>query len=240
MFRRIKRNFLKRSNFFNGMNLAKVFSTLALAYIVSLVPAYSQQIVVDGKTNTNLNINGKVTDITTSTIKGKNAFNSYSKFNINAGNTVNLHVPNASKNLINLIHDEKSNINGVLNSIKDGHIGGNIFLANPHGIVVGSNGVINVGSLTAVTPTVDFMNNFFTSPGVPADASVNALLNGTAPINNAAEIINYGTINAIENVRLDSGNIINTGNIFNGAVFQENDITIGDVVNINTLESGSE
>ena len=239
MIRQIKKNVLKNKKAAQFFNIAKVLTCFALASTISLTPAYAQQIITDGNTNTTLNINGIVTNITTTTTKGNNAFNSFSKFNVNAGNTVNLHVPSSSNNLINLVHEETTQINGILNSIKDGHIGGNIFLANPHGIVVGSTGVINVGSLTAVTPTVDFMNNFFTAPGMPADASINALLNGTAPINHDGEISNHGIINAITNVKLDTGSVTNTGDIYSGAVFQENDIALGDVVNINTLENAT-
>ena len=177
-----KRSYIRASHL-QAKNLLKLMTCFALASTISLMPVYAQQIITDGNTNTTLNVNGTVTDVTTTTIKGPNAFNSFSKFNVNAGNTVNLHVPELSNNLINLVHDETTQIDGVLNSIKYGEIGGNIFLANPHGIVVGISGVINVGSLTAVTPTVDFMNGFFNTPGEVNDASVTALLNGTAPVN---------------------------------------------------------
>ena len=239
MIKRIYKKYNKALNL-NTINISKAFACFALASTISLTPAYAQQIIIDGNTNTSLNINGSITDITTNTIKGNNAFNSFSKFNVNSGNIVNLQVPSSSSNLINLVHDEASQINGILNSIKDGHIGGNIFLVNPHGITVGSQGVINVGSLTALTPTTDFMNNFFTSPGNPSDSSITSLLNGTTPINPDAIINIEGKINAIENVKIDSGDVYTSGEIYSGAVFQENDITIGDVVNINTLESGSE
>lgn len=233
--RGILRNIRRRSDYNLTINLQKVLSCVALACTISLTPVYSQQIITDGNTNTSLNINGSVTDVTTTTTKGSNAFNSFSRFNVNAGNIVNLVVPEASENLINLVNSEQSQINGVLNSIKAGQVGGNVFLVNPHGIVVGSEGVINVGSLTAVTPTVDFANNFFNAPGDPADASITAVINGTAPINSSAVINMSGEINAITNVKLDGGNVNVEGDIYTSAQFK-NSLNTSDFVNLNSVE----
>ena len=38
----------------------------------------------------------------------------------------------------------------MLNALKGGQIGGHVLIANPHGIVVGSQGVVNVGALSLV------------------------------------------------------------------------------------------
>lgn len=216
-------------------DISKAVICLALAQTVSFAPAFSQQIIIDGKTNTNLNINGNTTTVTTTTTKGTNAFNSFSKFNVEAGKKVELVVPNASNCLINLVHDEASIIDGTLNSIKNGQIGGNVFFVNPYGITVGAEGVVNVGSLTAVTPTTDFMNSFFNAPGDPADASVIALMNGTAPINSDATIDNQGKINAITNIKIDTGNFVNSGELYTDANYGEIP-DISDIVNLNSLD----
>ena len=55
--------------------------------------AMAQGITPDGRTQTQLSVNGSVTDITTRTVQGANAFNSFTTFNVNAGSTVNLHLP---------------------------------------------------------------------------------------------------------------------------------------------------
>jgi hypothetical protein len=60
-------------------------------------------IVVDGRTQTGVQVNGATTNITTSTIQGGNAFNSFSRFSVGQGNTVNLHVPGAVANLVNVV-----------------------------------------------------------------------------------------------------------------------------------------
>lgn len=221
-------------------------STLLLAFMVSLAsPAISQQIITNGKTNTKLSIDGNRTYITTTTVSGNNAFNSFYRFNVHKGNVVNLVLPDGTDNLINLIYGERSYIDGTLNSVKEsinyGKIGtGNIFFANPYGMIVSSSGVINVGSLTAVTPTMSFMNKFFSSPGKPNPDSVKALTdsvytneyspNGAtyvpnnALINKGQSIINNGTIilkdngnfsNFLADTITNSGKIISVGDIVN-------------------------
>ncbi|MEW5820380.1 MAG: leukotoxin LktA family filamentous adhesin, partial [Cyanobacteriota bacterium] len=228
---------LKGNKFKNfAFSISKIIPTIALAYTISFMPVYSQEIIPDGNTNTILNYNSGSTNISTTTIKGNNAFNSFEKFNVNLNNTVNLHVPSSSENLINLIHSEHSNINGILNSIKDNKVGGNIFIVNPYGVTVGPQGVINVGSLTISTPTTDYMNKFFDSPGNPNNDSVINLLEGKSPVNPDANIFINGAIKAINNVQLDSGNIVNTGNISTGNNFDE--LSINDLVNVNDLKTG--
>ncbi|MEW5819805.1 MAG: leukotoxin LktA family filamentous adhesin, partial [Cyanobacteriota bacterium] len=200
----------------------------------------AQQIITDGKTSTSLINNGNITDISTSTIKGNNAFNSFSKFNVENDNIVNLKLPANANNLINLIHDEASIINGTLNSIKNNQIGGNLLLVNPHGITVGPQGSINVGSLTAITPTKDFTDNFFDASGSPSDASIDALLDGTVPLNKDATINVQGTINAIETVKLETGNIDISGNIYSGSEGYDNIVQLSDVLNIETTSDASD
>jgi filamentous hemagglutinin family protein len=221
-------------------NSVFIAGIVSLALSVQILPAFSQQIIVDGKTNTTLKVNDSLTTVNTKTIKGQNAFNSFQKFNVDKGNTVNLVVPSKANNLINLIHSEKTNINGILNSIKGGKIGGNIYLVNPYGITVGSQGVINVGSLTAITPSHSYMNNFFNSSGNPDNQAVINLLNNNVPVNQNASIINYGTIRAINNVKLDTGSIINTGKIsansFNQSQSSLNNVDISDIINTEELE----
>ena len=46
-----------------------------------------------GQTATSLAVNGLTTDIRTNTIRGANAFNSFTRFEVGGGNTVNLHLP---------------------------------------------------------------------------------------------------------------------------------------------------
>src|SRR3990167_8493969 len=78
------------------------------------------------------NTNATTTDITTATVRGNTGFNSFGQFVVGSGNTVNLYVPNGAGNLVNLVHDAKAQINGTLNGISGGKVGGNIIFADPH------------------------------------------------------------------------------------------------------------
>jgi len=218
--------------------LRKTVAIILLFNFYSANVLCAQQIITDGNTRTRLDINNNVTDITTSTVRGSNAFNSFSKFDVYDGNVVNLHLPNGTSNLLNLVHDYTTTIDGVLNSVKNGRLGGNVFFANPHGIVVGAGGTINVGSLTAVTPTKNFMNSFFDSPGNPSLTATNQLLGGTMPVNEDALISISGTVHAVGDIRLNAGNVINAGEIASSALFSGDAVDFSDVVNINGLETG--
>ena len=159
--------------------------TAALLMAIGGIPAWA---AADAGTNTNnitlhagmptvtsMVINGTVTDITTSTVSGNTGFNSFGDFNVIAGNTVNLHVPEGKANLVNLVHDSSTVINGTLNGLKDGSIGGNIIFADPHGLVVGASGVVNVGSLTVTTPSPAQMSQLAATMTNGSDADGTAL-----------------------------------------------------------------
>ena len=185
--------------------LVAVFTAQCL--IGSNLVLAAAQIVVDGQTQTQLHVHGPVTDVTTRTVRGANAYNSFSKFDVHRGNTVNLHVPGSAQNLINLVHDKGTRIDGVLNSYHRGEIGGNVYFANPHGVVVGASGVVNVGALSVTTPTKPFMDGFIDGAGNPSAAATQQVLDGTAPINPNARIDIRGQVNARGDIRLRSAHI---------------------------------
>lgn len=218
-----------------------------LFFNIFTVVVQCQEIIIDGKTATNINVNGNITDITTDTIRQNTAFNSFYKFNIDAGNIVNLYLPDGTEKLINTISGSASQINGILNSIKNGDIGGNVFFLNPHDIMVGKEGSINVGSLTAVTPTMEFMDKIFTSPYNPSDSAINSILNGSIPISRTGLITVAGKINAVNDINIKASDIDieSPAVITTAAVFSEESgvntdkISFSDVVNINGIERGT-
>lgn len=214
--------------------LAKVIVFYTVFSFLAVNVAFCQEITPDGKTATSLIVTGNVTDITTATIQGNNALNSFNSFSIDQGNVVNLQIPTNALNLLNLVHEKQTNINGILNSIKEGKIGGNIFFLNPHGIVVGGNGVLNVGSLTALTPTKQFMDNLFTS-----STAIEMVLNGTAPINETGLISIAGKVNTMQELKISAGTIKNNGLLNTGAVFGYTQPDFSDVVNTKNVESGT-
>ena len=167
---------------------------------------YAADIVIDGKTETQVIVSNNITDITTNTISGVNAINSFKIFNVAQSNVVNLYIPDTATNLINLVHNERSEIYGMLNSIKDGQIGGNVYFLIPHGILVGESGVINVGSLAMITPTNDFMGGFFNDlTGKPFELSIQQVLEGQVPISDSGLVTIKGKVNAISDINIQGG-----------------------------------
>jgi hypothetical protein len=166
------------------------------------VPAGTNQIITDGRTATAVTTNGSVTNITTTTTAGANAFNSFSQFKLGAGNTANLQLPTNTGNLVNLVHDGPVVINGILNSYKNGQIGGNVYFADPYGFVVGRSGVINTGALTVATPTKSFMDSLISPSGQIGAGATQQLIDGNVPLSPDGAIAIRGRINAADGVRL--------------------------------------
>lgn len=214
------------------------FLGLSLSVVGSA--ALAQGIVSDGRTQTTVQTSqqpgGTVMRVETATVSGANAFNSFQRFSVGATETANLVLPNGTSNLINLVRDQRTDIQGVLNSIQGTAIGGNVWFATPGGFLVGASGKVNVGSLQVVTPTVGFIDGFFLSPGNPNPASVTQLLGGTAPRNSAATIQIDGRINAIDGVTLRAGQISVGGTVYSGARFTGASPQFQDVVNANGLD----
>ena len=174
-----------------------------------LLLAQTPHIVPDGRTQTTVtsNAGGTLTDVRTNTIHGSTGYNSFERFNVPGGNTTNLYVPDSANSLVNMVRNERSFIDGTLNSYKNGQIGGNIFFMNPHGIVVGAGGVMNVGSLHMSTPTTDYMNQLLNEHGQISAVHEQMLFSGNVPINSSGTIIVKGKINAVEEVNLTAGGI---------------------------------
>ncbi|MEQ1601624.1 MAG: leukotoxin LktA family filamentous adhesin [Methylophilaceae bacterium] len=213
-------------------------AVMAGAMMVPAFAAQAESIVPDGRTQTQLSVTGAVTDISTQTIRGNNAFNSFSRFNVDAGNTVNLHLPGQTSNLLNLVHGEQSYINGLVNAYKGGRIGGNVYFFNPYGVIVGAQGVLNVGSLTIATPTGRFMNQLLDAQGAIDDSAVNQALAGQIPLSASGLISVKGRINALDAITLAGGNVeIDAGaRILAGAQAR---VAFNDLVNVEGVASAS-
>src|SRR4051812_1221314 len=184
-----------------------VLSSVALVLYPTLasaqsVPSGVTQIIPDGRTATTVTTNGSVTGITTTTTAGANAFNSFSQFKVGGGNTANLYVPGGSQNLINIVRDGAVVVNGIVNSYKNGQIGGNVYFADPHGFVVGKSGVINTGSLTVTTPTREFVDSLIGPQGQIGSAATQQLIDGNVLLSPDGAIAIRGRINANDGVRL--------------------------------------
>ena len=164
-------------------------------------------IIPNGRTQTTVQTSGNLTNITTSTVSGPNAFNSFSQFGVGKGNTVNLLLPSGTQNLINTVTEAQAYINGTVNSYVNGKIGGNVYFADPKGFVVGPSGVVNVGSLNVSTPTRAFVDSIYGPQGQINNAAVNNLVNGSYPVSLDGNIRILGRVNAADGVRLTGQNV---------------------------------
>jgi len=70
--------------------------------------------VPDGRTLTNVSNAGGVTNITTSTLAGGNAFNTFLSVHGRQGRVVNLFVSKAANNLVNIVTQAPVDVEGTL------------------------------------------------------------------------------------------------------------------------------
>ena len=164
-------------------------------------------ILPDGRTRTQLSVAGTTTGITTGTVAGANAFNSFSQFKVGTGRTVNLVVPTGAQNLLNLVRDGQTVVDGTLNGMQGGRVGGNIFFADPYGFLVGPSGTINTGSLTVSTPTKAFIDRLLPSPNQPDANATAMLLADTMPVSPDGVVVVRGRINAQSKVKLRGSSV---------------------------------
>ncbi len=177
-------------------------------WVAAAVPVGVNQIVPDGRTLTTVNITGHTTTISTATVSGGDAFNSFHNFAVGSGNTVNLIVPTAANYLVNVVHDGPVVIDGILNSYKNGKIGGNIVFADPQGVLVGSSGVLNVGAINFTTPTTQFLNQLVNQAGQVDMTAAAQLLSGTEPLSDTGIVSIAGHINALTSINLSAAEVI--------------------------------
>ncbi len=150
---------------------------------------------------------GNVTDITGGFVNGNGTgFNHFNDFQIGQGGTANLHFGGANK-FVNLVNNQ-IDIQGTFNALKGGGYGNVIFIS-PQGMVVGASGVMNVGSLQAITPSAKDYNALLSKAGSAdgltaiqlTEAEVNALkAGGDGIISVGGKILSTG------NVDLQAGN----------------------------------
>lgn len=90
-------------------------------------------------------------DIYNQQVNNGSALNKFTNFGIGQKDVANLQLDKVDRQ-INLVQN-RINIDGVVNAIKDNKIGGDVYFFSDAGIAVGANGVFNVGRLTLGTNT---------------------------------------------------------------------------------------
>ena len=195
----------------------------AAAVVTTLASAtHADMITPDGRTATQVIQSGNVYDVYTNTVRGRTGFNSFSTFDVYADTTANLHLADGTGRLINVVRDSASHIDGVLNSYKDGRIGGDVYFLNPNGIFVGKTGVINVGSISMSTPTAAFVEQLIARDGSISPTATQAVLAGDMPINEKGTISIKGKVNAERTVEMRAGKVeVQGGEINTGVKFGE-------------------
>jgi hypothetical protein len=153
-------------------------------------------IIPDGRTKTTISTSGKTTDIRTNTVRGKVGFNSFSQFKAGAGNSVNMHLPDSTNTLVNVVRNGPVVVEGTVNALKNGTIGGNVVFSDPYGFVLGKDGVINTGSLTVNTPTKEFLDRAIDADGNIDTAVTDRLISGDVPISPDGSVVIKGRVNA--------------------------------------------
>ena len=94
-----------------------------------------------------------VHDLYAQELDGNLARSVYDKFSLSENEIANMHFNKQGGdqfafNLVNFVN-ERVDVNGTINAIRDGAIDGNLYFLSPEGIAVGSSGVINAGGFTA-------------------------------------------------------------------------------------------
>ena len=197
-------------------------------------------------------------DIRPEAIKGDTGFRKFSKFELGQGDVANFifralneKVQTGSgetgytdiSKFVSLV-DGQVKINGIINALDNlnGNLSnGHLIFVTPNGMVVGSSGVLNVGSLSVFTPTTDSYN--LLKKGVPSYKDFNETLNQPHAVKATADFDawqsnNYtrgtgviqidGRVAARGDVNLDGGSVSTNGIIFAGVGNEDTVIKVHD------------
>lgn len=145
--------------------------------------------------------NNGIYNINPDQINGDVGYRYYNNFNLSSGDIANL-IYEGYKNgeirdlntFINLVNNQVR-IDGLLNALKSDGTGHAVFIS-PKGMVVGASGVLNVGTLSVVTPTETNFNKMHTeynSGNFTTINNISAMRNNTPTHNN-----NYGGNAAVD------------------------------------------
>ena len=183
------------------VNATATVATLGLVISHGSVQA---QIATDSTTNTQVNINGNISNITGGIQAGQNLFHSFQQFSLPTGEVVNFDNTADINNIF-------SRVTGGTFSTIDGLIqangNANLFLLNPAGIIFGANAQLNIGgSFIATTgDRLIFEDGFEFSAVAP---ETEAILTISSPIG-----LQYGTnpgeITILPNANRAGSNSIN-------------------------------
>lgn len=205
------------------MNKKQLFiATVAVALSVSSAFAVSDITGVTG--------NNGIYNITPEKVNSDVGYRKYDNFTLGEGDIANLiYKYGTSKDIetfVNLVQNGV-NINGILNTMRDGNFyNGRAIFISPNGLTVGASGVLNVGSLSVMTPTTTEYDKL---KGQYAAGNYENINNFSHLLNRAENVGNItinGKILARNGVQLRGGqiNVGAQGAIING-IKEQNALT---------------
>lgn len=160
---------------------------------------------------------GGIFNIKPEHVNGDVGYRQYDQFELSKGDIANLIYKYGQRDLetfINLV-DGQVKIDGILNTMRDGNFyNGHAIFISPNGMVVGASGVLNVGSLSVVTPTDDKYNTLKGDYAARNYTNINQISKLKQDSN--ADITIAGKVFARNGVDLRGANINVSGDILNG------------------------
>ena len=185
-------------------------SVLAVGVGFALTPWLGRDVYAEGnangivKTGSTVNLIGanesaaNVADIYATAAANGVGLNAFKHFELGNNQIANLYFKtsptdtNVLNSLVNTVENQIS-ISGTVNAVRNGKIGGNLYFLSRNGMVVGSTGVINAGSLTVMTS-----GNTFSS----AEAAAQAITDNSWSLDSTASIDIHGRINTATGIDL--------------------------------------
>ena len=189
----------------------------ALATVMSVSAACATNI-------TGANYQNGVYNINPEKINGNVGYRHYANFDLSQGDIAKLIYQGYKSGelrdlgtFVNLVNNEVK-INGILNAVKADGSGHAVFIT-PHGMTVGSHGVLNVGTLSVITPKADkfsALEDEYNADNFTNINQINKMRNGD---NRVPAINNYG----------GNAPVAINGYVFsrNGADIRGSEVTIG-------------
>ncbi len=197
---------------------------------------------------------GNIFDIDPSQVNGSVGYRQYDDFQLSAGDIANLIYKYGNRDLdtfVNLV-DNQINIQGIVNTMRDGNFyNGHAIFISPNGMVVGASGVLNVGTLSVLTPAQGKYDGLKADYGNKVYDNINQISkmkqDSNAPINIAGQIFARNGVDLRGTAINVSGGIVNgvsemeqitsksyADNLFNSLVN-----TDGITSSANAIENGS-
>ena len=226
--------------------------SMAIVAMTGGVTGWNMPVYADGATNIEkassanagtITRSGDVWTVVPDKIEGDIATNAFSHFTLNQNNIANLRLYNSSSTankLVNLVSDS-IDIRGTVNVLKNATtIGGNVFFLSPEGMAVGRTGVINAGSITALTPSTEwFDRHLINGQAVIAAADIAELESGKIPLNADGSIVVDGKLNTQSGIHLRAPQITVGSAADTAAVLQSKaDLDFSALVNTSATNAG--